>query len=232
MSDITFIYFDAAGTLLFPQPSVGEIYAAIGQRFGSRRTAAELATRFRDAFRRQEALDAANQWRTSDERELIRWRAIVAEALDDAVDAEQCFETLYHHFTQPDVWTCPPETEEVLSELATRSYGLGIASNFDRRLYAILQGKPELRFIGGVQISAQTNWSKPAPAFFAAAAADAETPPARILFVGDELANDYDGPRAAGFAALLLDPAGRCTRPDVQRIRSLTELLRWCPPRK
>lgn len=232
MNDITFIYFDAAGTLLFPQPGVGEIYAAIGRRFGSCRTAAELATRFRDAFRRQEALDAANHWRTSDDREYARWRTIVAEALDDAVDAERCFEALYHHFTNPEVWTCPPETENVLGELAARGYGLGIASNFDRRLHAILRGKPELRFIRRVRISAETGWSKPAPTFFAAAAASAETPPARILFVGDEPGNDYDGPRAAGFAALLLDAAGRCTRPEVQRMRSLTELLHWCPPRR
>jgi putative hydrolase of the HAD superfamily len=232
MNGIAFIYFDAAGTLLLPQPSVGEVYAAVGRRFGSRRDAADLSARFRAAFRRQEALDATAGWRTSDERELTRWRAIVAEAIDDATDEEACFETLYRHFAQPDAWVCLANSADVLGELARRGYGLGIASNFDQRLNAIVCGKPELRPIRHVQISSQVGWGKPAPAFFAAAVEGVELPPTRILFVGDDLRNDYDGARAAGFAALLLDAHSRCARPDVQRIGALADLLSWCPPRR
>src|SRR5438128_2425797 len=120
MNDVTFIFFDAGGTLLLPNPSVGETYETVGRRFGSRRTADELTDRFRSAFRRQVTLDAAAGWRTNDERELARWRAIVAEALDDVTDAEQCFETLYSHFARPEAWQCPPETGAVLRELSTR----------------------------------------------------------------------------------------------------------------
>jgi putative hydrolase of the HAD superfamily len=232
MNDIAFIYFDAAGTLLFPQPSVGEVYAAIGRRFGSRRDAADLSARFRAAFRRQEALDAAAGWRTSDQRELARWRAIVAETIADATDAEVCFETLYRHFAKPDAWVCPAKSAEVLDELSRRGYGLGIASNFDQRLNAIVCGKAELRPIRHVQISSQVGWGKPAPLFFAVVAEGVELPPTRILFVGDDLRNDYDGARAAGFAALLLDAHGRCDRAGVQRIRGLADLLSWCPPRR
>jgi putative hydrolase of the HAD superfamily len=228
---VAFVYFDAGGTLLFPHPNVGDIYADVGRRFGSRLDPDELTRRFRAAFRRQEALDAGAGWRTDDQRELARWRAIVAETLDDVNDAERCFEALYLHFGQPDAWTCPPETGEVLRELAARGYDLGVASNFDQRLYTIVAGKPELRPIRRVQISAQARWSKPSPAFFKAAAQCAETPPERILFVGDDLGNDYDGPRSAGFSALLLDPRGRCDRPDVQRIATLADLLGRCPPR-
>ncbi len=231
MNQIAFIYFDAAGTLLFPQPSVGEVYAAIGHRFGSRHDVAELSARFREAFRRQEALDAAEGWRTSDERERARWCAIVAEALDDVTDAEHCFAALYRHFARPDAWVCPPQTAEILRTLDERGYGLGMASNFDHRLSEVIAGKPELHAIQRIQISAAAGWSKPAPAFFNAAARLAQLPPSQMLFVGDDLHNDYDGSRAAGFTALLLDAHGLCERPDVQRIAALTELLRWCPPR-
>jgi putative hydrolase of the HAD superfamily len=232
MNDVAFIYFDAAGTLLFPQPSVGDIYAAVGQRHGSRRAAAELSARFRAAFQLQEAHDAANEWRTSDERELARWRAIVGETIDDATDPEECFTALYHHFAQPDAWICPPDIADVLRELDARGYGLGIASNFDHRLSGIIAGKPELALIRQVQISAQAQRGKPAPPFFAAAAALAQMQPSSILFVGDDLRNDYDGPRAAGFTALLLDARDCCPRPDVRHIAALSELLQLCPPRR
>ncbi len=232
MNDIAFIYFDAAGTLLFPQPGVGEVYAAAGRRFGSQRDAANLTARFRDAFARQEAMDAADGWRTNQEREVARWRAIVAETLDDVTDADQCFAVLYQHFARPDAWVCPPETAGVLRELDARGYGLGIASNFDQRLPSIVAGKSELAPVRCVQFSAQAGWSKPAPPFFAAAAALAQVAPARILFVGDDLRNDYDGARAAGFEAQLLDPRDRCHRRDVSRISSLVELLSRCPLRR
>jgi putative hydrolase of the HAD superfamily len=231
MNDIAFIYFDAGGTLLFPNPGVGEVYAVVGRRFGSRLDADELTRRFRVAFRRQEALDAELGWRTDDWRELERWRAIVAEALDDVTDAEACFEALYLHFTKSEAWVCQVEAATVLRELAARGYGLGVASNFDTRLYQIVGGKPELAPIKRVQISAQARWSKPAAGFFAAAAEFAETPPARILFVGDDLRNDYDGARAAGFVARLLDLHGRCERPEVDRLAAFADLLPLCPPR-
>src|SRR5262249_20376228 len=80
-----------------------------------------------------------------------------------------------------------------------------------------------------VQTSAAAGWSKPAAGFFDAAARTAQTPPERILFVGDDLRNDYDGARAAGFAAILLDVHGRCARADVPRIGGPAEALRWRP---
>jgi len=230
MNDLAFVYFDAGGTLLVPHPGVGEVYAAVGGRFGSRLDADELTRRFRAAFRRQEALDAETGWRTDDARELARWRAIVAETLDDVSDPEACFTALYLYFGRPDAWACPPETADVLRELAARGYGLGVASNFDDRLYAVVAGKPELRPIRCVQISAAAGWGKPAAGFFDAAARTAQTPPERILFVGDDLRNDYDGARAAGFAAVLLDVHGSPARADVPRVGGLAELLRWCPP--
>jgi putative hydrolase of the HAD superfamily len=45
-----------------------------------------------------------------------------------------------------------------------------------------------------------------------------------VLFVGDDLGNDYEGATAAGLPALLLDPQGRY--PHVpHRIASLAELV-------
>jgi putative hydrolase of the HAD superfamily len=230
MNEIAIIWFDAGGTLLFPQPAVGEVYAAVGRRYGSRLDPTELTRRFRAAFRRQEALDAATGWQSSAARELARWRAIVAETLDDVTDFERCFAALYEHFAQPGVWTCAPQTAAVLRELFARGYRLGIASNFDDRLHAICAGKSELSSIHYIHISAAGGWSKPAPEFFKEAAQLADLPPSRNLVIGDDLRNDYHGARNAGFAALLFDPHGRWIDSPAERISSLDELLTRCPP--
>src|SRR5262249_30782966 len=82
-------FFYAVGTLLHPEPAVVTVYAATCQRFGSRLTAAEIAPRFRAAFRRQEDLDCAAGWRTDELREVARWRAIVREVLADVAAPEE-----------------------------------------------------------------------------------------------------------------------------------------------
>src|SRR5262249_18497827 len=129
------VFFDAVGTLLHPEPSAAAVYTAVGRRFGSTLAEAEVSQRFRAAFRRQEELDrAVHGLRTSEEREAQRWRAIVAEVLEDVRDAEGCFATLYDHFARPDAWRLDPGVGEVLRVLSERGLVLGVCSNFDRRL--------------------------------------------------------------------------------------------------
>ncbi len=100
---------------------------------------------------------------------------------------------------------------------------MGVASNFDARLHAVLGGFPELSPARGrVVVSSQLGWRKPAEAFFGAVASAAGRPPHEILYVGDDAANDYDGARASGLAAVLLDPRGRCK--NAVRIERLAEL--------
>src|SRR5207249_1370969 len=77
------VVFDAVGTLIHPDPPAAEVYAAAGQRFGSRHAADAIRTRFRAAFAREEAVDHAAGHRTDDAREIRRWQAIVATVLDD-----------------------------------------------------------------------------------------------------------------------------------------------------
>ena len=95
------VFFDAVGTLLHPQPDAATVYAEVGRRFGSSLDAETICRRFREAMARQDDMDRANGWRTSEQREVQRWRTIVAEVLDDTTDAEACFAALYQHFGEP-----------------------------------------------------------------------------------------------------------------------------------
>src|SRR5688572_5326039 len=100
------VYFDAVGTLIFPRPHADAVYCEVGRRHGSRRNRKSCRRRFSEAFQKQEDLDRARGWITSEQREHQRWRDIVAEVLDDVKDPEGCFAELYQHFANPAAWWC------------------------------------------------------------------------------------------------------------------------------
>jgi putative hydrolase of the HAD superfamily len=201
------------------------VYAATCQRFGSRLTAAEIAPRFRAAFRRQEDLDRAAGWRTDELREVARWRAIVREVLADVADPEECFQELFAYFARPDAWHCNEEAAVVLQQLAERGLTLGLASNFDERLRGIVAGLPALRPVQHLVISSEVGWRKPAAAFYREVCRRSGLEPEQILLVGDDRINDYEGARSAGLQAVLLDPAGKSATRQENRITRLGDLL-------
>jgi putative hydrolase of the HAD superfamily len=217
------IVFDAVGTLIHPEPGVGQAYAKVGKRHGSRRSIDELRQRFRTAFERQEQIDRAAAWKTDEDRELRRWRDIVTEAIDDVADPEACFAELYEHFAQPSAWRCDPDTEMVLTELRRRGMVTAMASNFDHRLHRVTAGLPELRTLKAVIVSSEVGWRKPAAEFFQAMTRPLELDLTAILYIGDDRKNDYEGALAAGLSAMLLDVKGH--GPRLGSLRDLLDAL-------
>jgi putative hydrolase of the HAD superfamily len=220
-----FVFFDAVGTLLHPEPPAPVVYATVGRRFGSGLDEAAITARFRAAFRRQEVADHVMGLRTNEEREVARWRAIVREVLDDVLDIEACFQELYTHFARADAWRCQLETAEILSVLAQRGHMLGIASNFDQRLRGLVEHLPMLRPVRHLVISSEIGWRKPALAFFVALCRRAGAPARQVLYVGDDSVNDYEGARAAGMQAVLLDPRSESELPAEVCVSTLSALL-------
>ena len=216
------VFFDAVGTLIHPAPPVGEVYARIARRWGAALDAAEAARRFRTAFQRQEDRDRASAYRTSEEREEERWRTIVAEVLSDQPDADGPFRELWDHFARADAWACYPDVAPCLDALHARGLALGIASNCDRRLRAVVAGLPALHLCTLLVISSAVGWRKPAPAFFQALPELAGCRPAEVLLVGDDWANDYEGGRANGLQVVYLARAG--APPGRPALTSLTDL--------
>lgn len=214
------VCFDAVGTLIVPDPPAAVAYADVGRRFGSRLPVDVIEARFRAAFRAEEAIDHQNGLRTDEGREERRWRRIVAAVLDDVGDGEGCFRALWEHFSHPEAWRCAPDAAATLAELARRGYGLGLASNYDRRLRTVVAGLPALRPIEWLVISSEVGWRKPARPFFDAVVVTAGVSADQILFVGDDPVNDDEGARAAGLRSLLLDPIDQ-SQPCISDIRGL-----------
>jgi putative hydrolase of the HAD superfamily len=225
LAGIRAVFFDAVGTLIVPQPPAASVYAEVLARHGIALPVEEIAGRFRAAFQREEQADEADGWATSEKRELRRWQSIVFAVCGDEADpvAKQiCFHELFEHFSKPAAWHVADGAGEVLRRLAGTGLTLGIASNYDRRLHSVADGPPELEPIRLRVISSEVGWRKPGPHFFAALVLTAQCEPGKILHVGDDRPNDYDGAIAAGLQAVLLDPDGKET--GVRRISRLTGL--------
>src|SRR5260370_39194489 len=105
-SEVRAIFLDAVGTLIHPDPPAPVVYEQMGKRFGSHYDAADIQSRFAKAFEHEEQVDRRRGWRTSEKREIERWRHIVANVLDDVIDQNACFQRLFDHFSIPDAWRC------------------------------------------------------------------------------------------------------------------------------
>ena len=217
------VYFDAVGTLLFPTPSATTMYAEVAARHGMTVDAAEVRARLWAKFREEDNLDRQYGWVTSEQREQERWLNIVQHALPGST--EELFQELYLHFSQPQAWSLAPGTAQVLIELQQRGLRVGLASNYDSRLSAVVAGHEALAPLRqNVIISSLVGLRKPAPEFFSAVVQSAQCDPSQIMFVGDDLENDVAGATAAGMRAILIDPE-RKHLDHSNRITQLSELL-------
>jgi putative hydrolase of the HAD superfamily len=223
--EVRAVFFDAVGTLLYPDPGAVQVYTEAARRRGIDLPPDTVRERFVAAFRAEEATDTAAGWVTSEAREEARWRRIVGEALPGVTDPDGLFAELFGHFARPGAWRVDPDAAAVFAGLAGRGIVLGLGSNYDARLLSVLAGQRELNPLAGrVVVSAAVGWRKPAAGFFAEVVRAAGVPAGDILFVGDDLDNDYHGATAAGLRATLLDPRDR--HPDVPaRIRGLADLV-------
>jgi putative hydrolase of the HAD superfamily len=227
MAGIRAVFIDAVGTLIDAEPPAAAVYAQVGRRHGSRLSAAVIPARFAEAWAQEERIDRQEGLRTSEARELARWRAIVGQVLEDVSDPELCFEELYRHFGLPGAWRLNPEAHGVLEQLAGRGVRPGVASNYDRRLRSVIAGLLGQGRVSGLVISSEIGWRKPAAEFFAAMVQQAGVPPDQILYVGDDPVNDYEGARAAGLEAVLFDPEKRMASyySHIARLAELPEYL-------
>ena len=221
------IIFDAVGTLIYADPSVAEVYHLIGWEHGSRLSLDDIARRIRAAFTASESGEGLSRQPTSEPHERVRWQQIVAAVLEDVADQKKVFPALWDHFAQPQSWRLFDDAEAVLAELSNRGYRLAIASNFDKRLYAIRQAHVPLARCERCFVSSEIHFPKPDPRFFSAVEVQLDLRPQRLLMVGDDWTNDTLGARAAGWQALQL--SRRHARQEQKEITTLTALLDMLP---
>ena len=117
----------------------------------------------------------------------------------------------------------------VLEKLRAAGYRLLVVSNWDSSLPRLLANLGLTKYFEAIVVSAHVGASKPAGKIFDEALRLAGVPCEAALHIGDSCEEDFDGARAAGLNALLLDRSGRADS-AVPTIRTLEEVAAWlCP---
>lgn len=224
---IRFVFLDAAGTLLRPWPSVGELYVRACRPYGLEASPERAQEIFHTIWSRrvEEGDDGLTQAGDDQDAARIWWRQLVNQVLDGlgfAGNRDGCFEACYKQFALPESWHVYAEVRQVVATLRQRRLGVGVLSNWDARLPALLEDLGLAELFDTVVVSALEGCSKPDPAFFLRAARRVGLPAHEILHVGDHPRLDRDAAHQAGFHALLVDRQGGApgdgTIPDLEGV--------------
>ena len=204
---IRVVTFDAGNTLIGLKVPAGFTYAGVGRRFGLEMDPKRLESAFRRVWQEIPAPADQDGPRPDDGREW--WRQLVTRLLSRAgytiPDPEGYFEAVYREFGLPCAWQLRPGAKVVLEELYRTGIRLGIVSNFDRRLYRVLDELGIRDYFEQVVISSEVGADKPSPKIFREALSRFKVPADEMLHVGDDEVTDGAGARAAGVPAVLVD---------------------------
>jgi putative hydrolase of the HAD superfamily len=204
------ITFDAGNTLIRLSRPVGATYAAIAKRFGADLNPTDLEQGFRAAWKTVPRLPDVPGPRPDDGRSW--WRDVVARTLEVAgakVESfDAYFDAVYGEFALPGIWRLEPDAFELLQDLRSAGFRLGIISNFDLRLYEILKHVGVSGLFEHVVVSSQVGADKPSPRIFEEALCQFGVEPPEVLHVGDDEGADGEGARALGIQTFILGFAG------------------------
>ena len=216
------VLFDAVGTLVYLPRTVGDHYREVALRFGVDLPADALNRAFLSGWKAAPPRENTAGPRPDDDKGW--WQALVRQVIRgtlpaaqwDALPFDAYFEAVYAHFAEPGVWSAYPETVGVLTTLQARGLQLGLVSNFDRRLRAVLRHLALDRFFAGIIISSEVGADKPDAIIFRRALSTLNAQPAETVHVGDDPERD-GGARVLGLRVFELP------RPET----SLQDLLPW-----
>jgi len=208
------ITFDVGGTLIEPWPSVGHVYAEIATRHGIVLKPSDLDRQFQTAWRMCKNFGYT----------LTAWSQLVDrtfEGLTDIRPSESFFDELYRRFSDPDVWRIHDDVLPTLTAVRRRGLRTAAISNWDERLRPLLAALKLDTYFDAIEVSSELGCHKPERKIFVETSNRLNIPALNILHIGDSMMEDFEGARAAGFEARLLNRAGDSAGPEMRTLLDL-----------
>ena len=219
MPAVKAVTFDLAGTLLFPQPSVGAVYAACAKRQGVVADATELEAAFGSALRSTPRLAKPETF----------WREVVERTFGSTLPASKSdavFRDCWNTFGEAKAWRSAMGIVSVVGALKFLGIKVAVLSNADARLRRVLEQKDLARHFDGIFLSDEIGFTKPDAKAYAYAARSLGVALTALVHVGDSPAEDGEGPRDAGAVGVIVGgrhAPERCLR--VERLAELPKLI-------
>jgi putative hydrolase of the HAD superfamily len=206
------IFLDAVGTLFGVKGSVGEVYSQIAQEFDVEVTAEILQTKFLQSFKAAPPpIFPDVDLHDIPQQEFEWWRKITfntfksAGVLPQFSDFSAFFSELYIHFGTAEPWFIYPDVVPSLTDWRQQGIELGILSNFDSRIFSVLESLELSSYFNSVTISTQAGAAKPDPQIFAVALEKHHCLPSEAWHIGDSVVEDYQGAKAAGLRGIWIN---------------------------
>jgi putative hydrolase of the HAD superfamily len=228
------VSFDLVGTLIGVRGSVGAQYADLAARYDICANPLSIEREFpvalcSAAFHKAIGAPRADTARL--EKEV--WRTIVRTifartgALESVSPStfESYFDALFAHFMTAAAWQVYTDALPVLEQLRARGSALALVTNFDARVFPLLENLGLARFFRTVAIPGVAGSAKPQPGIFRYALTELGLREEQVVHVGDSLEDDIRAAQAVGLVGIWLDRKGSTTfQPGIPRIASLAEL--------
>lgn len=205
------IFLDAVGTLFGVQGSVGEQYARVADRFGVSLPIEEIDWAFIRSFK---AAGTPTFGETAPSelqaKEYNWWFNLAVQTFNEAgyydrfADFGEFFTALYDFFESPTPWFVYADVPQMLQRWQASGIQLGIISNFDSRLYAVLRSLQLTPYFDSITISTEVGVAKPERQIFEIALHKHGCHASQAIHIGDSFAEDYNAAKAAGLRGIWL----------------------------
>jgi REG-2-like HAD superfamily hydrolase len=200
---LPFLFFDVGGTLLHFRPSFVDVVVATCSSLGvvsDRARASDAVQRaLAEAGRGPDPVDTAKGRRW--------WYTLFGTLLLELGHVDRSgdlVDELWKRHQAGDWLTPAPDTISTLDILADAGFRMGVVSNWDDTLEAILERRGLLGYFEIVVASASVGVAKPHPGIFSYAMARVGVSPRQGVHVGDDTLADVEGAIGVGLTPVFL----------------------------
>lgn len=212
------IFLDAVGTIFGVTNSVGYIYTKLAQKYGVNISPEKIDRAFYDTFKKSSPLAFATTnedeikelefkwWETITYNTFNQECSIVKRhcAIEQFSNFTEYFTELYEYFKTAECWVIYEEVILILNEWQKQGIELGIISNFDTRIFTVLDNLKLSKYFQTITISSLTGVAKPNPKIFLTALEKHHCQPDKAWYIGDSLKEDYEGSQSVGMQSFWL----------------------------
>ncbi|WP_069790532.1 HAD-IA family hydrolase [Cyanobacterium sp. IPPAS B-1200] len=205
------IFLDAVGTLFGVKNNVGWAYVEISKKYGVDYDSELVNQAFYQCFKDSSPLSFDTQ-----EEALVKslefdwWKQIAKNTfeslnlLNDFTNFDDFFVELYQHFATEKPWYIYGDVIANLNLWKKEGIELSIISNFDTRIFSVLDSLDLSQYFSSITISSLSGVAKPQPDIFIKALNNYNCPPENAWYIGDSKKEDYWGAKAVGMKSFWL----------------------------